>query len=161
MKPGRMMVLGVGLALLSAVLVSAEEPPHSESSAESVPKEAKVRQLLEVTGSGTIGAQILGQMLPAMKKLAPNAPETFWQEVMAEAKPETFVDLMVPIYMKHFDEVDLDEMIAFYSTRVGRKSIERLPAIMAESMAVGQIWGEQVAREIIERLKKAGYQVET
>ena len=160
MKPTRMMVRCVGLALLSAALVSAAEPPPAESAAEPG-KEAKVRQLMELTGSGSIGVQMVTQMLPAMKKMAPNAPETFWQEMMAELKPESFVDLVVPIYMKHFDEVDLDEMIAFYSTRVGRKSIERLPAIMAESMAAGQVWGEQVARKILERLKQAGYQDKT
>ena len=36
-----------------------------------------------------------------------------------------------------------------------------LLSLAAESMAAGQVWGEEIARKVIERLKQAGYQDKT
>jgi uncharacterized protein len=120
-------------------------------------KSAKARQFLELSGAGTLGVQMMGQMLPALKQMAPDAPESFWQEFMSEVRPESLIDLIVPIYAKHFEEAELDELIAFYASPIGRKTVERLPAITAESMSVGQAWGEAIAKRAIERLKASGH----
>ena len=43
---------------------------------------------------------------------------------------------MVPIYQRHLTESDANELIAFYSSPVGRKVLRELPAITAEAMQV-------------------------
>ena len=43
-------------------------------------------------------------------------------------------DMAVPIFDKHFSESELNEMIVFYKSPVGRKSIELQPAMMTEMM---------------------------
>lgn len=77
---------------------------------------------------------------------------------MAEIKPEGFIDLVAPVYAKHFEEAELDALIEFYASPVGKKTIEKLPLITAESMAAGQVWGESIAKRAIEKLKAAGIQ---
>jgi hypothetical protein len=143
------------VVLLSSVSFAEEAPSQSG------PKQAKIRQLLESTGAGNLGVQMMNQMLPSFKKLVPQAPDSFWDDILTEAKPETFVDMVVPIYDRHFSETEIDELVAFYSSPIGKKAVQELPAIMSESMAVGQIWGQEVSKRVLERAKKAGLQPHT
>lgn len=58
----------------------------------------------------------------------------------------------VRLYSKYFTEAELSDLIAFYGTATGRKSLEVLPAIMRESMEVG---ASQVAPKIEQAMKEA------
>ena len=40
----------------------------------------------------------------------------------------------MPIYDRHFDEQDLREMVSFYRTPAGQKSVALLPQIAQETM---------------------------
>jgi hypothetical protein len=147
----------LALSALALLLVGSARVSGSDAgSAEA--RLAKARQILELTGSGNLGVQIVAQTLPALRQMAPQAPESFWTEYMAEIKPEGFIDLVAPVYAKHFEEAELDALIEFYASPVGKKTIEKLPLITAESMAAGQVWGESIAKRAIEKLKAAGIQ---
>lgn len=148
---------GALLVVASTVPLGAEESTIAPASS----KERKIRELLEATGSGQLGVQVINQMLPALKQMVPQAPESFWQEFMKEVKPETLVEMVVPIYDKYFEEAELDAIIAFYASPAGKKTVQVLPAIMAESMQVGQKWGEELAKKVIERARKEGLKVNT
>ena len=63
-----------------------------------------VKDLLNKTGSGQMGIQAMKQMLPALKKMVPDAPEKFWQDFMAEVKPSDLVNMVIPIYQKHLTQ---------------------------------------------------------
>ena len=120
-------------------------------------KETKIRKLLDLTGAGEIGVQAMKEMVPALKGLVPDAPEAFWEEFMKGVHPEELVAMTVPIYAQHFDESEIDQLIAFYYSPIGRKITRELPAIMSESMAAGQTWGMDLARKALERAQSAGY----
>ena len=48
---------------------------------------------------------------------------------------DRFVDeAYVPIYAKHFTEDELRDMIAFYHTSTGQKTIKEMPRLMADAM---------------------------
>lgn len=47
---------------------------------------------------------------------------------------------MAPVYEKHLTEADLNEVIKFYNSPVGKKLAGKTPAITQESMAAGQTW---------------------
>ncbi|HRC85355.1 MAG TPA: DUF2059 domain-containing protein [Thermoanaerobaculia bacterium] len=151
------LVLGALLTLGLAAAAGADQgrpaPPRA--------KEAKIRQLLAATGAGQLGVQVMNQMLPSLKKLVPEAPDSFWTDFFKEARPEALVELVVPIYDKYFNEADLDALIAFYTSPVGRKAIQVLPSVMAESMQAGQQWGQEIAKRVVERARKDGLKVNT
>lgn len=48
--------------------------------------------------------------------------------------PQMVAALAVPIFDKHYSESELRELIVFYKTPVGRKSVEVQPAMIAEMM---------------------------
>jgi uncharacterized protein len=81
------------LATVSTVAVFFTQASSAEPATEKT-----IRLLLETTGSGTLGKQMIQQLLPAMKKMAPNAPEEFWVEFMKEVNPDDIISLTVPVY---------------------------------------------------------------
>lgn len=120
-------------------------------------KTAQIRKLLELSGSGKIGVMMMDNLLPALKGMAPEAPEEFWIEIQKEVHPEDIVELIVPIYDKYYTEEDVRQLIVFYESPVGRKMVEQMPAVMQESMQVGEVWGRGIAEKVIKRLEEKGY----
>jgi hypothetical protein len=65
---------------------------------------------------------------------------------------------MIPAYQKHFTESDIERMNAFYSSPVGRKVLEELPAVMQEGTQAAMPirskylsdWKERVQRDMKE-----------
>lgn len=112
-----------------------------------------VKTLMERTGAGNMGVQMMNQMLPVLKTMIPNAPEQFWIDVMAEMNANQIIELVIPVYQKYLTEQDIKEINNFYNTAAGKKLISVQPAIMQESMMLGQQWGEETARNIINKYK--------
>ncbi len=146
--------------LLAAVLAlapaHAEPPPPAAPAADHAGAidpglRADIEHLMKITGSADVAMQVMRQMLEAMKGLAPDVPPSFWDEFLAEVDPQEFTELMIPVYAKHFTRADIQELIRFYESPVGQKFIREQAGVTQDSMAVGQRWGEDLARRVMER----------
>lgn len=115
--------------------------------------EADIRALLKATGAGSMGVQMMDQMITSLQPMAPQLPATFWDEVRTEFNAEELINLVVPIYAKHLTHEDVKGLIAFYESPVGRKMIAVQPALMAESMEVGQAWGQEIAMRVVAKMQ--------
>ncbi len=102
--------------------------------------EASVLKLLKISGSDAMATQMQAQLKP----MAPNAPESFWQE-----KTEELLGLMVPAYQKHLEQADVDAVIAFYETPAGKRFVAAQPKILQDSMPIVQKWGAELAQELM------------
>jgi hypothetical protein len=91
------------------------------------------------------------------RTIFPQVPPEFWDKMQEQLNPEDLLELVVPIYDKHFTEEDIQGMIAFYRSPVGQKLTSELPQITTESMSAGQEWGRALAQHVTEQLKKDGY----
>ncbi len=131
--------------------------PDSQPATQPSAKEQDIRKLLDVSGSGKLGVQIATQMLGQFSHLFPQVPQEFWSQVENDMKPQDLVDLIVPIYDRHFTDEDIKGLIAFYQSPLGRKLVDQMPQISAESMAAGQEWGRAMGAKVAERLKQSGY----
>ena len=120
--------------------------------AEPASKES-VRALMNKTGAGDVGKQMLKQMIPALKQMIPDAPEKFWTDVMAETNANEMIELVIPVYQKHLNAQDIKQLNAFYDSPVGKKLVSAQPAIMQETMMLGQKWGQQTAGNVLEKYK--------
>ena len=122
---------------------------HSQTS-----KDEKIKKLLDLTGSGKLAIQMVKTLIPSFQKTYSDVPQEFWDDFTKEIKAEDLINLTVPIYGKYYSEMDVDQLIAFYNSPVGKKSIEVLPMIMQESMTAGQTWGRQIAEKVVQQLKE-------
>jgi hypothetical protein len=150
-------IVGVLLALCLADAYGQSQADKPAASQESV------RRLLELSEGSKIGIQVVEQLIPAFQKLAPQVPETVWQElrseVLEEFKRGGVEDVLVPIYTKYFNEDEVRQLIAFYESPVGRKLVSVQPKLVQDSFEAGQQLGREWAKRLAEKLKKRGYSV--
>ena len=67
--------------------------------------------------------------------------------VYKEMPVDELIDVMIPVYQKHFTKGDMDALVAFYSSPTGEKMVKEMPAIMSESMqAASGILQEMMAK---------------
>jgi len=133
----------VAAFLFSSVAANAE-PASPES----------IKALMQSTGSGEMGMQMMNQMLPALKQMIPSAPESFWTDVMSEVDANDIEDMVIPVYQKYLTEEDIQAVNSFYQTEAGQKLIRVQPTIMQESMAIGQQWGQNLAKQVLLKYQK-------
>lgn len=145
------------LTILAMPLAAAAQEPAADPTTE---KEALAREMLEVTGSGEIGVQVMEQMRDALRPTAPDLPDEFWDRVFSEVDAGELVELVVPIYVEHLTEDEMRAAIAFYRTPEGRSLVGKLPAITQESFAVGQQWGMEIAQQVMEEISAAREEAE-
>jgi uncharacterized protein len=119
-----------------------------------------LKKYMEATGGIETFKSVVNTMMTQFKPMYPSVPDEVWAEFSKEFSGTTLDDLvtlMAPVYEKHLTEADLNEVIKFYNTPVGKKVAGSTPAITQESMAVGQTWGMQVAGKIQAKMKEKGY----
>ena len=127
-------------------------------------KEAAIIKLMEITGSKNIGMQmgkaINMSLANSLKAANPKTPEKAFviladetNKLMDEQIDSLFKSI-VPIYNNYFTKAEIDELLAFYETPIGKKTISVLPLITRDSMVVGQNWGKGLVPKLMENLQK-------
>jgi hypothetical protein len=175
----RTLVTLAACALTAAVAASVEAQPLGEVHAKTKQDQAQlaahrkeIERLLEVTGAAQMGVQaatmISGQILdglrqnPAVPARAIDVAKQVLDEefTKAFAAPDGLMARIVDIYAKHFTPDDVNGLLAFYGTELGRKLVSVMPALMQESMAAAQQWAERetprIGRALDDRLRKEG-----
>jgi len=117
-------------------------------------KERKVRRLLVLINAEAMTAQVLDAMTSSMQATMEAGSDEFWEAFKTQIKADELMDLLVPVYADNLDESDIDGLIAFYESPVGQKFVSKQGIIIEQSMAVGQKWGEGLARKAMEQLQK-------
>lgn len=126
--------------------------------AQSAAKKAKIEEFLLVTGSKEMGMQAMEDIIAMYRDGYSTVPEKFWNSFLQEAKSsDDFIEMLIPIYDKYYTEEDLEQLIAFYKSPIGKKMVAQQSDLMKESMQVGQVWGANLAAKILEKMKEEGY----
>jgi hypothetical protein len=119
-----------------------------------------LRRMFEVSGTQESYKVAITQMFGMLKQQQKNVPEEVWAELQNEFNETSLndlVEMLTPIYEKHLTQGDLQKVIDFYQSTVGKKFASKTPEIMQESMQVGQQWGMRIGQKFQERLKQKGY----
>jgi hypothetical protein len=121
---------------------------------------AKLKNMFEVSGSEEAYKTVIKQMITMYKQQFSSVPEEAWNELQKEflkTSIDDLVDMLVPVYSRHLTLDDLQKIIEFYQTPVGKKYAEKTPLIMQESIQVGQQWGMKIGQEFQNKLQEKGY----
>ena len=119
--------------------------------------EDRVRYLIELSGGADMGVMIFENMMMSFRDTFPDVPVEFWDGMVDVVETDDLMDILVPIYRKHFTAEDVAGLIRFYESPLGRKLIERRPDMVQESMSAGETWGERIAQEVVDRMIADGY----
>jgi hypothetical protein len=120
-------------------------------------KRQDIATLLDLMNTKSQAAQMFDLMLPSLEALAPQAPAAFWTLFRSKLDMDSFSNMIIPIYDRHFSQDDIKGLIRFYESPLGRKMLAVTPQLTQESFVVGQEWGQRLAQDIIDELVKQGY----
>ena len=130
---------------------------------------ADIGRLMEVTRAADMGRQMgdmLAQQIVQLSNLTTPESVARCRVIAAETIKEMLgddglLDDLVPVYARNFSHQDVRDMIAFYETPLGLKTLEVMPKLMQESMQVGQQWALRVMpgvqEKVTARLKAEGF----
>ncbi len=124
------LLLGI-LAVLSPLVASADETTHR----------ASAEALLNNMDMDKLMSQSIDQMLQMQAQQNPAiAPyqaqmKTFLSKYVSWAAMK---DDMVKIYVAAFTEPELKELNAFYQTPLGKKTVQKMPTLLAKGAELGQ-----------------------
>jgi len=145
-------VLGL-FALLAAASARAEDPD---------PAVAKAKELLAAAQQDKMADQVITLMEKPLSQLVESTNPGRGKEVeallhdqflpaMREHLPE-FMDLAAHVYAQHFSVEELDQLLAFYKSPVGKKLVAEQPAMLTEMTGIAQAWGRNVAGEVLRKM---------
>jgi uncharacterized protein len=131
MKPLFVSILIGASALFQPAMTRADEASHRKAA----------ESLLGLMGMDTVLSQSVDQMLAMQVQqnpaLAPYQAQmkAFLSKYMSWA---SLKDDMAKIYMAEFSESELNELNKFYQTPLGKKTVQKMPALMAKGAEIGQ-----------------------
>jgi hypothetical protein len=168
LRPGALWLLN--LALLAApAIVRAQQTastPAQQNQSTSQPsgasqvdpaKAAAIHQLLEVTGGIATITQVmdgmqqnlkgtLNQMLPP-GEYRQQLVDLYFQKFRSEADPQYLLNLAARVYDKYLTLEDIQGLIQFYSTPLGKKTLTVLPKLTIEVQTQSMQWGQELGRK--------------
>jgi len=126
-------------------------------------KRADLDRMLEMTGALAVGQQMSAVMVQQLKQVIrqanPGVTDAALDSMAAEVDAviaehiPSFREMSVLLYHKYFTHDEVKQMIVFYSSDLGRKTIQVMPMLLRESMTLGQQWGNSLAPEIRRRVR--------
>jgi hypothetical protein len=159
----RLIVLLVGLTLVATVPAPAQTPNAQAGSAATErkidpAKERSIRKLIELTRATQTMLDGMRVGLDAQKKAQPNIPDVFWEEFIKRATTniDEFVTVLVGIHDRHFTKEQVDQMVAFFETPLGRMMAEKQPAVALETVAAAERWGMKMGMQVMMELTEKG-----
>jgi hypothetical protein len=143
----RISTTGLALVFVFALAAHAEETDI---------RQEKARELYLLVGGGRL-AQQAGEAVLANVKANPQiAPyedvfREWFAKVMAGGELETE---MVKAYAETFTADELEALLGFYRSPVGKKALEQMPALMKRGMEIGSRLAKDHSAELDEMLAK-------
>ena len=137
----------------SPTLLSADESSHRKAA----------EQLLAITNAAeSMRAGFDAALEPMLNQMKlRGAPEAALTETRAalqdwlktEVKFEDIQPKILDIYVQEFTEGELRDLIAFYETPTGKKTIQTLPVVLQKSIQVGQEYAHTKGETLNARIK--------
>ena len=129
-------------SLLVTTVVSGQSP--------AAVRVATAHRVLEAGGSVETMVAAMKAQLPAQRMANPSIPAEFWTRFearMMEAVPQ-LIDSIAGLYAAKLTQPELDALLAFYTSPIGRRFRELQPMLVTESTAIGQRWGMRLGAEV-------------
>lgn len=144
-KPSVSIVLVSILMVFGAISIAKTSPSSKQDDIHTLLRLMHARELVE---------QTMDQMIMAVRRQVPNLTPEMWEEIKTELNFDDLVESYVPVYDKYLSEEEIQGLITFYKSDVGRQFVEAQPKINLETMKIGQAWGQKLNQLV---MSKMGY----
>ncbi|GAA5167054.1 DUF2059 domain-containing protein [Viridibacterium curvum] len=131
-------------------------------------KRATIQQLLQITGAENnvravmpIMARAVTQMIRTTQPGLPAAADSVIQKEVTAVFLENLIGpngvlaQLEPVYDAAFTLEEMQQLLAFYNTPIGKKLLAQQPGISAQSTEIGQRWGQSLGPQLNARIAQA------
>ena len=121
--------------------------------------QAAMTKMLEVSNSLDAMKQMAPQIVAMVKQQAPDAPQAFWDDMEKTMNTmyDEIIKAIIPIYQKYLTLQDIQGIVAFYKSPVGKKLAASNTKIAMETMPIAQQIAMQTMQKLMENAKAKGY----
>jgi hypothetical protein len=157
-------------AIAAALLVTCDY-----SLAQSTPSPAAIataKEIVKIKGGDALFATLIPGVIEQGKSMFEQQNPALGKDLRTVANKlrtelgpriEEVNNEMAKAYASHFTESELKEMLAFYSSPVGRKMSMEEPKAMAQGMNFAQEWAQKFSEEVLSKyrseMKKLGHDI--
>ena len=116
-----------------------------------------VKKMFSVSGAMKQFDAAIDNMLNIYAQQGMDINSLFWSEFRAEldsTSVDMLVDMLVPVYQNHLTLQELEGVIEFYQSPIGKRYAEKSPLITSESMQIGAEWGRVMGERIAVKLNE-------
>ena len=116
------------------------------------------RRVVQASGAEAIILKSIELTLPGQRAQSPTIPAEFWERFLVKARADVgvLVDSLAPVYATRFTKAELEQLLAFYESPVGRRVVADQPAIAQESQQLGMRWGTRMGAAIAVEMANEG-----
>ena len=159
-------VLGASLAIAAAGLASAQqgerkeapppkqEKPEGEAAGDTEkadPRKEKVKKLLDLRMAGK---SMRRQVIEGIKIQMPGVADSWFDDVITDADLDDLMDIYVPIYEKAYTDEELDALLAFYDSPIGRAIAKKETEMVTELVPAAQGWGMKIGPKLMQKMMR-------
>lgn len=147
----------------NAQTAPAAPAPNAPGAASSAPADAvavaAARRLMAATHADRNVDLVIDRMMPSvMQGVSREYGLTTAQTSMAtnivtqeaHAAAPDLLKFMAELYARHLSAEDMNAIAAFFESPAGQRYSDQVPAILSESMAIGQAWGRDILAPRVE-----------
>src|SRR4051812_7850401 len=113
--------------LLAVAILFSSTLVYSQTSTSQAPtpKQQKIAKMIELVGTKKLMESMKVTLKDNFVKAYPDKGGVFWDEFFGEMSVNSLINMIIPIYDKHFTEEDINGLVAFYESPLGKKTIEK------------------------------------
>lgn len=143
----------VRLAITLAAVSCALSPLSARAQTASPTDTEKVRLIRKLIATAHLtdqAIQVMEQQMPAQRAANPRIPGEFWDRFLEQARARRgeLEDGYVKVYDRNFTTAEVQGMIAFYESPIGKRFLEIQPTLVREGMVMGQEWGSRIGADV-------------
>lgn len=100
----------------------------------------------------------LSQMIASQRQAPTGMPPVFWDSLQVRfrrAMPQ-LLDEVATIYLRHYTKGEMEQLLVWYDTPLGRKVAAQTATITRESMVAGQTWGAAIGQQLVGEMQEKG-----
>lgn len=105
-------------------------------------KEQKIKELITLSDGSKVLSVAIKQFIDSYKEKYKDLPDSFWSEFLREGDSNKITDLYISIYEKFLTDAEIDQLLAFYKTDLGKKMLANMLPIMQGAIQASEIFTE-------------------
>ncbi len=151
------------VALLFLLLASAGASFAQTTSKVAPEKLEAARNLLAATNTDAQFTTIIPLMFQQMRQSLPSPGsnkseqiDQIFDEIQKQFldRRSEIIDQIAVLYASKFTVEEMNALADFYRSPVGQKFIEAMPQLTSEAMVLGNAWGQKIASEAEEKIRR-------